>query len=96
MTSKILFIVLSLVVIGGQEIAQTLPYQNSPFGIQGFTEEINNNYFTDAKDAGVKYIRIDGINSMAWDLVEKNKGVYNWTKTDELASKLSQNNFIII
>lgn len=96
MTPKILFILLLFVVIGRQGIAQTLQYQNSPFGIQGFTEEINNNYFIDAKDAGVKYIRIDGTNSMAWDLVEKNKGVYNWTKTDELASKLSQNNFIII
>jgi hypothetical protein len=96
MLTRVVSVLLLSAACIGQGLAQGGSYADSPFGIQGFTEEINNNYFADAKDAGITYIRIDGTNSMAWDFVEKNKGVYDWTKTDEIALKLSQNNFTII
>ena len=69
---------------------------DSPFGIQGFAEELKSNDFKNALKAGVKWIRIDGINAMVWDLVERNKGTYNWDKTDQTASKLFQNGFNIV
>ncbi len=70
-------------------------YEDSPFGIHDFLkfsdEEIKN-----AKDLGVKWVRLSGVHSMAWGMVEKTKGTYDWRRTDAIISKLRQGGFNIM
>ncbi len=68
---------------------------NSPFGIHELTE-IRTGDFTNLHEAGVKWVRLPGIHSMLWDLVEKEKGTYDWQKTDQTAKTLTEEGFNIM
>ncbi len=67
MTSKILFILLLFVVIGRQGIAQTLQYQDSPFGFHPALP------YNEAKSMGIQWTRGGDSPYLFWSLVDPNK-----------------------
>lgn len=87
MNSKILFILLLFVVMGRQGIAQTLQYQDSPFGLNegywpgrpGHPSTVEK--MSEAmKDIGVKWARV----FVVWGVIEPNKDEFDWTGYDEI------------
>ncbi len=84
MTSKVLFIFLLSAACIGQSIAQSLSYQDSPFG---FTSAINQ---SDAVTLGAKWLRYGG-DMFSWREIEPQRGLYKWEKTDAIFSEASRN-----
>lgn len=58
------------------------PFGGSPIPVPNFDRQYT--------DIGVKWIRYAG-KSMAWDIVERTKGVYDWSLCDGLFSETSKN-----
>ncbi len=73
--------------IGGfmplQSTAQTLQYQDSPFGIHDPTVP-NVDKLEDIAAIGAKWVRYAGWNGITWDFIESPKGTYNWRRHDQL------------
>jgi len=76
-------------------IDECLTGLKSPFGINSPVTESPYNpdcYIPDIHDLGGRWIRLGGTNGLAWDLIEKQEGVYDWDKTDALFGDAYMNN----
>lgn len=58
------------------------PFGGTPIPVPAFDKRYS--------DIGVKWIRYSGI-TMAWDFVERTRGVYDWSRCDSLFSETSKN-----
>ena len=76
-------------VVGGdrRQVSTPMVSLNSPFG--GSPGQMPN-FERQYTDIGVKWIRYAG-KSMAWGIVERTKGVYDWSLCDGLFSETSKN-----
>ena len=85
-------------VTAGEERTQTQERYascGSPFGIQDLTEARLGDY-TDVVDAGVGWVRLEGLNGLNWAIVEEKSGAYDWARTDTLARDLSEEGLEIL
>lgn len=75
--------------VGGDRKQVSTPWVSldSPFG---GTPVPGPQFDQEFKNLGVKWIRYSG-RSMAWDIVERRKGVYDWSLCDGLFSETSKN-----
>ena len=62
--------------------------QGSPFGIQDLVETRLGEY-TNVVEAGVAWVRLEGLNGLNWALVDDGYGVYDWTHPDRLVQELT-------
>ena len=67
----------------------------SPFGIQDLTETRLGDY-SDVVDAGVGWVRLEGVNGLNWAFVEEKPGTYDWARTDTLARDLTEEGLEIL
>lgn len=61
-------------------------YESSPFGIQGIEDQYEEN-FSYLPDLGVHWVRYAGGSGIVWDVVEPQKGRFDWSHNDSLFLK---------
>jgi hypothetical protein len=86
-SSMPVFVEEGFVAGGRKQVSTPGASLNSPFG--GSPGEVPN-FDRQYADIGVKWIRYSG-KSMAWGIVERTKGVYDWSLCDGLFSETSKN-----
>lgn len=84
-----------LTTIGKTALASDLPSDpaiGSGFGVQVKEWRTSSEELDDIKDMGAQYLRF----GFEWDVVEKFKGIYDWSAADAFMKKLRNRNFYAV
>lgn len=88
-------------------MGRILELKNSPFGIHDPTVPKRPvppdaklppgvDRIEDVREAGATWVRYAGASGLVWDLIETGKGVYDWSKTDQLYGESHRNGLHVL